>query len=261
MTPLVLVHGGGFDSRCWDLLLPHLTSPAIAVDLPGRGRRPGVLDVVTFDRCARAIVEDIEAAGFDDVVLVAHSLGGCVMAPALYALGGRVRHIIFLAAMVPQHGNCTAQEWSTDLKKRIGDEHDTAPRQTMTAENVKIMFGNDMDDAQVAWCIERLVPEAPSLSHEPVDLAPLRSAVTRSWILTTKDAILTPDMQRRFICNVAGGCEVHEIDAGHMCMISQPAACALLIEDLAASGLKQVMNLGTPTTPTLTNRRRIVDHI
>ena len=40
MTPLVLVHGGGFDSRCWDPLLPHLAGPAIAVDLPGRGVTP-----------------------------------------------------------------------------------------------------------------------------------------------------------------------------------------------------------------------------
>jgi hypothetical protein len=30
---IVLVHGGGFDARCWDLLLPHLAHDAVAVDL------------------------------------------------------------------------------------------------------------------------------------------------------------------------------------------------------------------------------------
>jgi pimeloyl-ACP methyl ester carboxylesterase len=51
MFPLVLVHGGGFDRRCWDLLIPHLKVPTVAVDLPGRGSRPTPLDLVTFADC------------------------------------------------------------------------------------------------------------------------------------------------------------------------------------------------------------------
>jgi pimeloyl-ACP methyl ester carboxylesterase len=45
MTPIVLIHGGANDSRCWDLLLPLLGGPALAVDLPGRGAHPAELDV------------------------------------------------------------------------------------------------------------------------------------------------------------------------------------------------------------------------
>ena len=36
--PNVLVHGGGFAGSCWDLLVPELDAPTVAVDLPGRGR-------------------------------------------------------------------------------------------------------------------------------------------------------------------------------------------------------------------------------
>ena len=104
MTPLVLVHGGGFDRRCWDLLLPHLAGPVIAVDLPGRGRHPAPLASVTFADCARAVVEDIDEAGFDEIVLVGHSLAGCSMPATIGLLGDRVRHTVFVACTVPEDG-------------------------------------------------------------------------------------------------------------------------------------------------------------
>jgi hypothetical protein len=69
MTPIVLIHGGGFDSRCWDLLVPLLDAPALAVDLPGRVRHPAPLSTVSLEACADAVVEDVDAAGYDDVVL------------------------------------------------------------------------------------------------------------------------------------------------------------------------------------------------
>src|SRR5581483_1892316 len=223
MTALVLVHGGGFDGRCWDPLMPHLEHPAIAVDLPGRGRRPGPLDQVTFAACAKAIAEDIDRAGFDQVVLVVHSLGGCSVAPTLALLGGRVRHIVFVAATVPADGHSTQDEWSSELAQSI-DEDRRRGGPTMAEDRVRARFGNDMDEEQLAWCMARLVPEAEPLINERVDLAPLQAPVPRTWVLTTLDAILGPEMQRRFIDHVGGDCQVVELEAGHMCMITQPEA-------------------------------------
>ena len=36
----VLIHGGAHGAWCWEPLLPHLSGEVLAVDLPGRGRRP-----------------------------------------------------------------------------------------------------------------------------------------------------------------------------------------------------------------------------
>lgn len=235
MTPMVLVHGGGFDSRCWDLLTPYLEQPVIAVDLPGRGSRPSPLESVTFADCARAIADDVDDAGFDEVVLVVHSLGGCSVAPTLRLLGQRVRHVVFIAAMVPRHGNGTHEEWSASLRQSI-EEDPNREKRTMSPERVKALFGNDMNDDQLDWCVERLVPEAEGLTTEPTDLTPLRMPIPRTWVLTTKDAILVPDMQRRFLNNVGGDCRVVELNAGHMCMITQPEALARILDDLATRG-------------------------
>ncbi|OHV30434.1 MULTISPECIES: alpha/beta fold hydrolase [Pseudofrankia] len=231
MTPLVLVHGGGFDSRCWDLLVPHLTAPTIAVDLPGRGRRPGPLQSVTFADCARAITADVDAAGFDEVVLVGHSLGGCSLPRAMALLRGRVRHAVFLAAMVPEAGTGTMHELRPGVRDHV-EASRAERRTTMDPARAKRYFGNDLGGAQFAWCLERLVPEAEGLTTEPVDLAGLRSPIPRTWVRTMRDAILPPEMQARFAARL-GDCQMIDLDAGHMCMISQPAALAKILHGIA----------------------------
>jgi pimeloyl-ACP methyl ester carboxylesterase len=58
----VLIHGAGFGANCWDELIPHLDTEALAVDLPGRGTRADVsLRAITLADCADAVREDVEA--------------------------------------------------------------------------------------------------------------------------------------------------------------------------------------------------------
>ena len=64
---------------------------------------------VTLDRRAASVVADIDAAGFDEVVLVGHSLAGCSIPATVERLGSRVRHLVFLAATVPDDG-CSAYD-------------------------------------------------------------------------------------------------------------------------------------------------------
>jgi pimeloyl-ACP methyl ester carboxylesterase len=232
MTPMVLIHGGGFDSRCWDLLLPFLSGPAVAVDLPGRGRRPAAPESVTFADCAQAVVEEVDAAGFDEVVLVGHSQAGCSLPRMMARLGDRVRHAVFVAALVPGQGISPMQELAPEVTEKI-EEHRDLEQQTMDPAMAKIFFGNDLDDDQFAWCLERLVPEPPGLPNEPVDLSGLRSTAPRTWVRTTRDAILAPDLQLRFVERV-GDCPVVDLDAGHMCMISQPERLAEILERIAS---------------------------
>lgn len=231
MTPIVLVHGGGFDSRCWDLLTPLLESPVLAVDLPGRGRRPSPPEAVTFAACAEAIADEVEAAGFDEVVLVGHSQAGCSLPRTMALLGESVRHAVFLAALVPKQGQSPIQALAPDVSDMVGEQREHQ-RSTMDPDLAKIFFGNDLDEAQFAWCLERMVPEPPNLPEEPVDLTGLGSRCPRTWVRTTLDAILRPDLQLQFAARV-GHCPVVDLHAGHMCMISQPAALATLITGIA----------------------------
>ncbi len=83
---LVFIHGSGDSGRCWDEVLRRLGNVgqgAVALDLPGHGRRVGepLPDPETVPEYARAVRRDIEALGrgrAGGVVLVGHSLGGAI---------------------------------------------------------------------------------------------------------------------------------------------------------------------------------------
>ena len=231
MTPLVLVHGGGLDSRCWDRLVPHLDGPVVAVDLPGRGAHPAPLDAVGFDECAASVRDDVDAAGFDSFVLVGHSLAGCSMPAMVGLMGERVRGLVFVACTVPEDGHSAFDTLDPEIQAMIRDAGEPTEPGPMDPALAKVVLGNDLDEEQFAWCAERLVPEATRLSTDPVDLSPLRASTPSVWVRTLQDLIVAPAKQSRFADNV-GNCPVIDIDAGHMCMVGQPAALAEILNGL-----------------------------
>lgn len=214
-----------------------MSAASIAVDLPGRGAHPADLRTVTFADCAESVQADIDAAGYDDVVLAGHSLAGCSMPSMIGLLGERVRHAVFVACTVPETGTSAFDTLDPEVQAmaRSGMEAagDTEPR-AMDGELAKLVLGNDLTDEQLAFCLERLVAEAPNLSDSPVDLAPLRPDLPSTWVCTLQDMIVAADKQRRFATNVGPNCEVLDLDAGHMCMVGQPERTAQILDEIAA---------------------------
>jgi pimeloyl-ACP methyl ester carboxylesterase len=233
MKPLVLVHGSGFSSTCWDLVVPHLAGPVLAVDLPGRGAHPAELATVTLADCAASVASDVDAAGFDEIVLVGHSLGGCSMPGIVGRLGARVRHAVFVACAVPAHGRSCIDTLPPQLQALAAEHGEDRQLDVLDEATAKHQFGNDLDDEQLAWCIERMVPEAPLLARQPVDLSALRSPLPRTWVRTSADMVLTREQQAEFAANV-GNCPIVDLDAGHMVMISQPKTLAGVLNAIAA---------------------------
>jgi len=233
MTPIVLIHGGGLDGRCWDRLVPHLQGPVLAVDLPGRGVHPTSLDSVDFALCAASVRSDIDAIGFDRVALVGHSLAGCSMPAMIRLLGERVSHAVFVACTVPESGSSAFDTLDPEIQAMIRSAGEPLEPAPMDPALAKVVLGNDLDEEQLAWCSERLVPEAPRLSTDPVDLSPFDIPMPRTWVRTLQDLIVPAAKQARFAINV-GDCPVVDLDAGHMCMISQPAALGGILNAIAA---------------------------
>jgi pimeloyl-ACP methyl ester carboxylesterase len=233
MTPIVLVHGGGTDGRCWDRLVPLLAAPAIAVDLPGRGRHPADLRSVSFETCAESVRDDADAAGFDEVVLAGHSLAGCSMPAMVGLLGRRVRHAVFIGCTVPEQGASAFDTLDPEIQAMARNAGPDDEPRAMDDELAKVVLGDDLDDEQMAFCLGCLAPEAPHLSNDPIDLAPLYGKVPATWIRTMHDIIVAPEKQLRFAKNVGPDCTIVDLDAGHMCMVSQPSATAAILDSIA----------------------------
>lgn len=226
----VLIHGAGMGASCWDRLLPHLDRPTIAVDLPGRGSRAGVdLATVDLDDCARAILDDVAAVGADDVVLVGHSFAGVSVPRVMAELAPRLRHVVFLSAVVPPD------------RTAVLDQIDPAVRELVRAstaggvysqdrEGARLMLCNDMDAEQTAWTLDRVVDDSAALLTERVDLSGLSADVPRTYVRLTDDACYSPDLQERSAARVGG--DVQYLDTGHMAMVSAPQQLAKLLNSL-----------------------------
>lgn len=232
-TPLVLVHGGSFAGSCWDRVVPLLDGPVLAVDLPGRGAIPAHVRSVTIADAAASVVADVDAAGFDDVVLVGHSLAGVTLPAVAGLLGNRLRHMVFVACTVPAHGTSVLDTLPDEMRELSRANLEAGEVGTLPEEVARSIFGNDLDDEQVAWMMSIMTPESPRLILDPVDLSALQRDFSRTWIRPIHDAIVDPQQQLEDAARV-GDCPVVDMDAAHMCMISQPKALADLLREIAS---------------------------
>jgi pimeloyl-ACP methyl ester carboxylesterase len=232
----VLVHGGGFAGSCWDLLAPLLDPPVCVVDLPGRGARPADLSLTTVADFADAVVEDIAAAHLRDVVLVGHSLAGITLPAVAARIPSSLRRLVFVACVVPATGQTVGEVLATlgpaasEVAARIGSEAVT-DHGTMHRDLAVAMFCNDMDAKQTDFTLARLVPESLGVLNDPIDLRGLQRPIPRTYVRLGRDASVVPDTQDTMIVNIAPA-GVIELDAGHMAMITQPAALARILNAL-----------------------------
>jgi pimeloyl-ACP methyl ester carboxylesterase len=100
VTDFVLVHGGWHGAWCWAFLVDELAARghrAVTVDLPAEDPAAGAREY------AAAVLAALPG---DDVVLVGHSLAGLTI--PVVAAARPVRHLVYLAAMLPDPGRSVA---------------------------------------------------------------------------------------------------------------------------------------------------------
>lgn len=223
---MVLVHGGYHGSWCWDDVLPSLQSHAIAVDLPGRGRRPAT-GRVTLDDCATAVLEEAEAAGLERVVLVGHSLGGLTLTTVANRAPERLARLVYVAALAPPPGRTVFDLLAPDQ----ADADPAGTQQVLPGELARAMFAGDLDDETWAAAEARLVPEPTGLFVEPVH--GYDHGVPASYVRCTRDAVVTDTLVGSFLPHLHPE-ELLELDSDHDAMLSHPRELARLLDEIVA---------------------------
>jgi pimeloyl-ACP methyl ester carboxylesterase len=228
---MVLVHGGGLGKECWDLLLPLLDGDVVAVDLPGRGDRPADLTEIGIADFVEAVVDDITTRDLHDVVLVGHSAAGVTIPQVAARVPDRIRALVFVSCTVPRDGESAYDTLDPEIQA-IADQAPPDGLTTLDPEIAKAVFYNDVTDPDVLeWALSLLVPEAPASVTDPMVLSTMPRDIRRVWVRLNDDRIVVPEKQDRFIENL-GGCEVLELDAGHMAMVSRPQDLASLLSTI-----------------------------
>ena len=169
---MVLVHGGGFDHRCWDPMVPFLDGDVVAVDLPGRGdtpppfdeRDPDAVPDWTIADYAQSVVDVIEARASTTWCSSATRMAGVTLPVVAARIPERLSRLVFVSASVPPHGASVADVLGTlspaaaEIAARMDTESVTEDGK-LHPDLARAMFCNDMTEAQVSFTLERMVQE------------------------------------------------------------------------------------------------------
>jgi pimeloyl-ACP methyl ester carboxylesterase len=252
--PVVFVHGGGHGAWCWAPMLDHLTSEAIAVDLPpkqvrggsGRFDRPPELRTLTVSDFADSVLADVDEAGYDRFVLVGHSMAGLTIPEVARRAPERVAHLVFVSCSVPPEGGSIMDVLSGEVSEtaaenieRAADDSSVDGESQLEPERIVAMFCNDMDEAQTQFVLDHFGNEALPVVGERVSRAGMSPYIPKTWVRLLKDAVLTLDIQDAQIANLeaspGGTVEVIDLDAAHNAMISRPQELAAIIDQIVVT--------------------------
>jgi pimeloyl-ACP methyl ester carboxylesterase len=239
-TPLgfVLIHGGHQGSWFWERVVPLLRLPALAVDLPGRGRHPADLDTVGIEAAAASVVADIEASGLERVVIAGNSIASATMPGVAAALGDRVVRLVFLGTPIAREGQTILESFPPEVQQVAATRIRTDGGATQTSDDDRrLMSANDMDEEQTQFLLTRTVPDSKRLFQEPITWRGVSRDLPRAYVRLLLDNALVVPTQDHMIENLrttaeAGAIGVVDLDAGHCPMISNPAGVAAVLEAL-----------------------------
>jgi pimeloyl-ACP methyl ester carboxylesterase len=235
-TGVVLVHGGYHGAWCWDRLLPWLDAPTLAVDLPGRGTHPMDLDDVTIEVGADSVRGDIDAAGFDRVVLVGHSLAGVSLPVIAERLGERLAHLVFVSCLVVPDGQSVLtmtppdQREEADRRLRTGEGETTE----LSSDHHHGLLGNDLDEEQWSYVSDHVAPDSMRFFTDPVTWGAHVPDQPKTYVRLLQDRAVPLAQQDEMIRRLGPGVAVHDIDAGHEVMITQPRQLAAVLNPILA---------------------------
>jgi len=233
----LLVHGAQHGAWCWDKTLERLRAlghEAHAIDLPGHGDDDTPRAEIRLACYQRAVVDYAEEAGLRDLVLVGHSAGGVVLTLAVPPIAARMRMAVFLAALVPNPGECIFDLLPGELRSRYAREAANDPGFSVRSsfERAREIFFEELDGEEARAAYSRLTPEPFKPFGEAVPNGQFFDlAVPREYILCTRD--LAVPRERALESARRLGVAPLSLDSGHDAMLSHPKELAELLSRIA----------------------------
>jgi pimeloyl-ACP methyl ester carboxylesterase len=173
--PIVLIHGWGVGTRCWDTVLPALVehgNRVVSLDLRCNGRSDMDFGDVTIATLGGDVVNLVNHLGLDGVVLNGWSAGGAVVVDAATRLGGALGGLVLTAAATPRYTVGDGWEWG-DTPEGVAATIAAirADRATALAGVAAAVCNVDVGESVVAWMHEMFLEAGPRGDDWLIDLA------------------------------------------------------------------------------------------
>ena len=223
MSDFVLVHGAWHGAWCWQRIVTPLWAAghrAFAVTLTGSGERAHLLTpTISLQTHIADIANVIESEELHNAILVGHSYAGMVITGVADRLAGRLKHLVYLDAVVPHPG----ESWSSGHSEETRNQRRKAIADTGTIPAPDpAVFG--LAGADLAWIARHQTPHPGGVYDEALHFDPKRLAVLPKTFIDCTDPALATIAGSRIRVRSEPGWRVVEIATGHDAMVSAPSA-------------------------------------
>lgn len=231
MATYVLVHGAGHGGWCWRRVAQRLRAAGHEVLTPtltGVGERAHLLSPqVDLDTHIADVIGVLESEDLRDVILAGHSYGGVVITGVADRAPERLAQLVFLDAIIPGDSCAAVDVFPQFVVDEVREVNGVELGLWPDARRYGLVAAADID-----WAQPKLTPHPwRSLTQRLrlKDEAALRR-IPRT-IINCSERIRTQEGAWRE--RLLDAERVWEIDAGHDLMITEPAAVAGMLLQLA----------------------------
>ncbi len=239
------LHGGGQGSWVWQETISELHKQiggnfgrALVLDVPGCGeKRDRNTGGLSFTAIIDELIDDLEDAGLDNVVLVGHSQAGTVLPHLAEKRPALFRRLVYVTCSIPIPGQNVIEMVGNGVHG--SDENSVGwpvdPKTTSMQERTKTMFCNDMDSREAVVFLGKLGRDKwpPACYMETNWRFKHLGAVPATYVLCQRDNILPVSWQEKFADRFHAK-KILRVDAGHQVMNTQPRALAEILLGEAA---------------------------
>jgi pimeloyl-ACP methyl ester carboxylesterase len=238
MARYVLVHGGGHGGWCYQPVARIMRAQGHEVYTPtltGLGEREHLLSSsVDLETHITDVAKLLQFEDLEDVILVGHSYGGMVISGVADRATERIRNLVFLDAAMPQNGQSLVDHagpfmLAARTRSRVVNGMELV---LFPGEDPMNFFGVK-DPEQIAWMKPKLTPHPWKCFEQKLVLkneAAMRK-LPQSVIVCSSHM---NDQARAALKALSNG-RFWEIDTGHDLMITEPAAVAGMLSQLASA--------------------------
>jgi len=224
MKTYLLLHGAMRGAWLWDRVVPIMEKSGarpIAYDLPGHGSRTAERAGVNMSAYINDVVTYITKQNLTDLFLVGHSMSGIIISKIAEVLPERIRHLVYLAAVVPRDGDALVDLLTQERQESLRKLEGKAAELFGPLDALRPSYFTDQQGADQAFYLKQLTPQPLAVFFEKIPLKSFYSQnLPKTYILGLRDKALPPGLTRNFAERL--GVKPVEIDAGHDMMVVKP---------------------------------------
>jgi pimeloyl-ACP methyl ester carboxylesterase len=230
MKTYLFIHGALRGAWLWERIIPLLQKKGgmniIALDLPGHGKRAAERAGVDMSAYINDIISSIKKQNLSDIVLVGHSMSGVIISRVGEEVPERIRHLVYLAAVVPRDGDALIELLTKERREALHKLEGKATEIYGPIDALRPLYFTDLPDGEEKDSfLKQLTPQPLAAFFEKIPLKRFYSLkIPRTYVLGLRDKSLPPELTRGFAERL--GVKPVEIDAGHDMMISRPEEVA-----------------------------------